>query len=129
MNGARKEDRRAPQYAYAGLDRVIHERARLSVLTSLAAHPAGLRFGDLKQLCGLTDGNLSRHVQVLQAAKLVEVCKSFEHNRPQTMCRLTAEGRRRYVEYLAVLEQVVRDAAAATRLQSGRKGARGAAGI
>ena len=127
MSNSRKEDRRGSQYAYTGLDRMIHERARLSVLTSLAAHPRGLRFGDLKQLCGLTDGNLSRHVQVLQAAKFVEVCKSFEHNRPQTLCRLTAEGRKRYVEYLAVLEQVVRDAAAAVKPRAVRRAARGVA--
>ena len=107
---------------------MIHERARLSVLTSLAAHPKGLRFADLKQLCGLTDGNLSRHVQVLQAARFVEVSKTFEHNRPQTFCRLSAEGRRRYIEYLSVLEQVVRDAAAAIKARSVRRSARGVAG-
>jgi DNA-binding MarR family transcriptional regulator len=127
MSNSKREERRALQYAYAGLDRVIHERARLSVLTSLAAHPRGLRFGDLKQLCGLTDGNLSRHMQVLQAAGFVEVSKSFEHNRPQTFCRLTTEGRKRYAEYLAVLEQVVRDAASAVKPRSVRRSARGLA--
>ncbi|MDR3510360.1 MAG: transcriptional regulator [Caulobacteraceae bacterium] len=101
------------QYAYEGLDRVIHERARLGVLTSLVAHPKGLVFGDLRRLCQLTDGNLSRHLQVLLEAGLVEVVKSFEHNRPQTVCKITSEGRARYLDYLAVLEQVVRDAAAA----------------
>ncbi|MFI4869252.1 MAG: transcriptional regulator [Steroidobacterales bacterium] len=127
MNNSKREDRRASQYAYEGLDRLIHERARLSVLTSLAAHPKGLRFGDLKQLCGLTDGNLSRHVQVLQAARFVEVSKTFEHNRPQTFCRLSAEGRRRYIEYLSVLERVVRDAAAAIKPRAARRAARGVA--
>jgi DNA-binding HxlR family transcriptional regulator len=111
----KKGEARANQYAYPGLDRVIHERARLSVLTSLTRYPKGLRFNDLKSLCGLTDGNLSRHMQVLQEAGLVDVAKSFEHNRPQTMCRLTPEGHKRYMEYLAVLEQVVRDAAAAVK--------------
>jgi DNA-binding HxlR family transcriptional regulator len=111
----KKSEARANQYAYPGLDRVIHERARLSLLTSLARYPKGLRFNDLKTLCGLTDGNLSRHMQVLQEAGLVEVAKSFEHNRPQTTCRLTTEGHRRYVEYLVVLERVVRDAAAAVK--------------
>jgi DNA-binding HxlR family transcriptional regulator len=106
---------RANQYAYPGLDRVIHERARLSVLTSLARHPKGLRFNDLKALCGLTDGNLSRHMQVLQEAGLVEVAKTFDQSRPQTTCYLTADGHKRYVDYLAVLEQVVRDAAAAVK--------------
>jgi DNA-binding transcriptional ArsR family regulator len=108
------------RFAYEGLDRVIHERARLSVLTSLMAHPKGLLFGDLKLLCGLTDGNLSRHLQVLQDAELVEIAKYFEHNRPQTQCRITAQGRRRYLDYLAVLEQVVRDAAGAAKPVRGK---------
>ena len=66
------ETNRAP-FSYDGLDRVIHEKARLGLLTSLMAHPRGLAFADLKQLCGLTDGNLSRHLQVLQEAGLVAV--------------------------------------------------------
>ena len=106
--GKSKED--AP-FSYNGLDRVIHEKARLGVLTSLMSHPKGLAFADLKQLCGLTDGNLSRHLQVLQEAGLVTVQKGYERNRPHTTCRLTAEGRKRFLEYLSVLEQVVRDAA------------------
>ena len=98
-------------FAYEGLDRVIHERARLSVLTSLISNPKGLTFGDLKQLCALTDGNLSRHLSVLEAAKMVEIAKGIDHNRPLTVCRITASGRKRYLEYLSTLEQVVRDAA------------------
>ena len=126
MTGSRKKgEARANQYAYPGLDRVIHERARLSVLTSLARYPKGLRFNDLKTLCGLTDGNLSRHMQVLQEAGLVDVAKSFEQNRPQTICRLTTDGHKRYMEYLAVLEQVVRDAAVAVK--EGRGATAGAA--
>ena len=108
----RKKDP-APRFAYDGLDRVIHERARLSVLTSLVTHSKGLPFGDLKQLCALTDGNLNRHLQVLEEAKLVVMTKNIQNNRPQTFCRVTALGRRRYVEYLAVLEQVLLDAVAA----------------
>src|SRR4051812_27121521 len=106
----KNESGEAP-FAYDGLDRVMHEKARLGVLSSLVAHPKGLAFGDLKQLCGLSDGNLSRHLQVLQEAGLVEITKSFEGNRPQTSCRLTRNGRRRFLEYLALLEQLVRDAA------------------
>jgi len=97
-------------FSYDGLDRVIHEKARLGLLTSLMAHPKGLAFADLKQLCGLTDGNLSRHLQVLQEAGLVEVTKGYEGNRPHTSCRLTRAGRRRFLDYLAVLERLVRDA-------------------
>jgi DNA-binding MarR family transcriptional regulator len=103
------------RFAYEGLDRVIHERARLSVLTSLLTNPKGLTFGDLKQLCSLTDGNLSRHLSVLENAKLVEIAKGHDRNRPQTVCRITANGRKRYLEYLSTLEQVVRDAAKGTR--------------
>jgi DNA-binding MarR family transcriptional regulator len=103
------------RFAYEGLDRVIHERARLSVLTSLITNPKGLTFGDLKQLCSLTDGNLSRHLQVLDKAKLVEIVKGHDRNRPQTLCRITPSGRRRYLEYLSTLEQVVRDAAKGTK--------------
>jgi DNA-binding MarR family transcriptional regulator len=99
------------RFAYEGLDRVIHERARLSVLTSLVTNPKGLAFGDLKQLCALTDGNLNRHLQVLEKGKLVEIVKKQEHNRPLTICRITASGRARYLEYLETLEQVIRDAA------------------
>ena len=83
-------------------------------------HPRGLAFGDLKQLCALTDGNLSRHLQVLQDAGLVEIVKGYAGNRPQTHCRLTATGRQRFLDYLAVLEQVVRDAAAAEQRAAGQ---------
>jgi len=99
------------RFAYEGLKRVIHERARLSILTSLITNPKGLSFGDLKQLCSLTDGNLSRHLRVLETTKMVEIVKGTGRNRPLTVCRITAAGRKRYLEYLATLEQVVRDAA------------------
>ena len=102
------------RFAYEGLDRVIHERARLSVLTSLITNPKGLIFNDLKQLCSLTDGNLSRHLRVLETEGMVEIVKGHDRNRPQTICRITASGRARYIEYLSTLEQVVRDAARVT---------------
>jgi DNA-binding MarR family transcriptional regulator len=103
------------RFAYEGLDRVIHERARLSVLTSLLTNPKGLTFGDLKQLCALTDGNLSRHLSVLEKARMVAILKGHDRNRPQTICRITANGRKRYFEYLSTLEQVVKDAARETK--------------
>lgn len=102
------------RFAYEGLDRVIHERARLSVLTSLVTSPKGLTFNELKQLCSLTDGNLSRHLSVLEKDGMVEIVKGHDRNRPQTICRITPAGRRRYLEYLTTLEQVVRDAARAS---------------
>ncbi len=102
------------RFAYEGLERIFHEKARLGILTSLVAHPKGLVFCDLKDLCALTDGNLSRHLQVLHEAGLVEVWKGYQHNRPQTLCRLTDVGRTRFLEYITVLENVVGDALAAS---------------
>ena len=107
------------RFAYEGLDRVLHERARLSILTSLVTNPKGLTFNDLKQLCALTDGNLSRHLRVLETAKVVEIVKGHEHNRPLTVCRMTSAGRKRFIEYVSTLEQVVRDAAKASREEVG----------
>src|SRR5258708_27493628 len=110
-----KAQSREGRFAYEGLDRVIHERARLGVLTSLIANPKGLIFNDLKQLCSLTDGNLSRHLRVLETEKMVEIVKGHDRNRPQTICRITPAGRKRYLEYLSTLEQVVKDAVKGTQ--------------
>jgi len=98
------------RFSYDGLDRAFHEKARLGILTSLVSHPDGLKFGELRALCTLTDGNLSRHLEVLRETGLVEVWKGFERRRPQTLVRLTPDGRRRFVAYLEELERVVRDA-------------------
>jgi len=106
-----KSSKPAAPFAYQGLDRVIHERARLSVLTSLMTHSSGLSFVELKRLCDLTDGNLARHLQVLEADGMVRLTKEDEAGRSQTTARITAPGQKRYLDYLAVLEQVVRDAA------------------
>jgi DNA-binding MarR family transcriptional regulator len=108
---------REARFAYQGLDRVIHERARLSILTSLITNPKGLTFNDLKQLCALTDGNLSRHLRVLEKDNMVEIVKGHERNRPLTVCKITASGRKRYLEYLSTLEQVVRDAEKGSKAQ------------
>jgi len=112
----------AGRYAYEGLDRILHEKARLGILTSLAARPAGLVFSELKDLCSLTDGNMSRHLQVLEEAGIVEVWKGYQERRPRTLLRLTAEGRKRFLSYLAELERVVRDAAVAREVDWGVEG-------
>ena len=100
----------AGRFSYEGLDRVLHEKARLGILASLAANPNGLLFNDLKQLCALTDGNLSRHLGVLSDAQLLEVWKGRNGPRPQTLYRLTDLGQTRFSDYLQVLEQIVTDA-------------------
>jgi DNA-binding MarR family transcriptional regulator len=102
----------AGRFAYEGLDRVLHEKNRLGILTALVTHPAGVSFTDLARLCDLTDGNLSRHLDALAKANLVKITKSFAGRRPLTTCALTAHGRKRFREYLEQLEQVLRDAAA-----------------
>jgi DNA-binding MarR family transcriptional regulator len=98
------------RFAYEGLDRILHEKARLGIMTSLVTRSEGLVFSELKQLCALTDGNLSRHLDVLREAGLVEIWKGFDNRRPQTLCRLTPDGRERFLEYLHELENVIRDA-------------------
>ena len=102
-----RSSRLTGRFAYDGLDRVIHEKARLGIVTSLATHPGGLVFNDLKELCALTDGNLSRHLQILHEAGLVQIWKGYKDNRPQTLVQLTAAGRQRFLEYISVLENVV----------------------
>jgi DNA-binding transcriptional ArsR family regulator len=113
------------RFAYEGLDRVIHAPARLSVLTSLITHPQGLTFTELKSLCALTDGNLSRHLQILETAGVVAAFKAVQNNRSVTVCCVTGDGRKRYIDYLQVLEGVVLDVEAAvggaSRMRGGRK--------
>jgi DNA-binding MarR family transcriptional regulator len=109
------------RFAYEGLDRAIHEKARLGILTSLVAHPEGLLFGDLKELCSLTDGNLNRHLAVLDEAGLVSASRNTERGRPQTIVTMTTTGRRRFQDYLNVLEQVLADAASQQTAAARRK--------
>ena len=112
------ESSNSGQYAFDGLDRVLHEKARLGMLSSLIANPQGLLFAELKTLCDLTDGNLSRHMQVLQDAGLIDVWKGSHGNRPQTLVRLTEQGRVRFMEYIGVLEQIVSEAVEASLAKS-----------
>lgn len=116
---ARDRSASAGYYAYQGLDRVLHEKARLGILTALLTRGEGILFTDMKRLCGLTDGNLSRHLQVLVDAGLVSTWKGQEAGRSQTLARLTKGGRRQFLAYLEQLERVIEDA----RLQtsSGKK--------
>ena len=107
---AERTTARAGRFSYEGLDRVMHEKARLGILSSLAANAGGLLFNELKKTCSLTDGNLSRHLDVLSEAGLVNIWKRSTGPRPQTMYRLTASGRRRFAEYISELERVVADA-------------------
>jgi DNA-binding MarR family transcriptional regulator len=88
------------------LDRVIHEKGRLAITSALAASPE-LSFTELRDLLGMTDGNLTSHVRTLQEAGYVAVAKSFQDNRPLTTCSLTTKGRKVFAEYISLLEQIV----------------------
>jgi DNA-binding transcriptional ArsR family regulator len=79
-------------YAYLGLDRLAHERARLGIVSSLAGRADGLGFSELKALCALTDGNLNRHLAVLEEAGVVALNKGYEGERPHTRCHMTEAG-------------------------------------
>ncbi|PKO18090.1 transcriptional regulator [candidate division BRC1 bacterium HGW-BRC1-1] len=108
-NPKHDEDDTTGRFAYEGLDRVLHEKARLGIMTSLITKADGLLFGELKDLCALTDGNLSRHIDVLSDAGMVRVWKGYEGRRPQTLVQITADGRKHFLAYLAELERVLKD--------------------
>lgn len=88
------------------LDRVIHEKGRLAIMSALAASPE-LSFTELRDLLSMTDGNLTSHVRTLQEAGYVAVAKSFQDNRPLTTCSLTVKGRKVFAEYISLLEQII----------------------
>jgi DNA-binding MarR family transcriptional regulator len=89
------------------LDRVIHEKGRMAIMSMLAAS-ADLSFTELRDVLGMTDGNLTTHIRTLQEAGYVSVTKSFRNHRPLTTCSLTRAGRRAFAGYINLLEQIVR---------------------
>ena len=88
------------------LDRVIHEKGRLAIMSMLAASPE-LSFTELRDALEMTDGNLTSHMRTLQEAGYVSVSKSYENNRPLTTCSLTAAGKKAFANYVNLLEQIV----------------------
>ena len=92
--------------ALPDLDRVIHERVRLAIVSALAASPS-LTFNELKDLLGTTDGNLSVHARRLEAAGYVACEKGFDGRIPRTAYRLTAAGRRAFARYVDHLEALI----------------------
>ena len=89
------------------LDRVIHEKGRLAIMSMLAAAP-DLSFTDLRDALAMTDGNLTTHIRTLQEAGYVSVAKSYRKNRPLTTCSLTPAGRKAFAQYVNLLDQIVR---------------------
>ena len=89
------------------LDRVIHEKGRMAIMSLLAATPE-LSFTEMKQTLGMTDGNLSVHLRTLQESGYIAVTKTFQNRKPLTTCSLTASGRKAFAKYIDLLEQIVR---------------------
>lgn len=98
---------RAGPHAAQELDRLIHERMRLGIVSALAVNDA-LSFNDLKRLVRTTDGNLSVHARKLEDAQYVACTKSFDGRVPKTEYRLTAAGRRALEHYLDHMEALIR---------------------
>lgn len=112
-----KPEEETGRFAFDGLDRVLHEKARLGILSSLLSHHRGLSFNELRDLCTLTDGNLSRHLTTLQEAGLVAIGKSLKAKRSLTLVELTPEGKERFLGYLSLLEGIVSGALANTEVK------------
>lgn len=91
------------------LDRLIHERVRLGIVSALAAHEVQT-FGELKQALGLTDGNLSVHARRLEEARYIACTKGYDGRVPKTDYRLTPKGRAALQRYLAHMESLIRAA-------------------
>ena len=89
------------------LDRVIHEKGRLAIMSMLAASPE-LSFTEMRDALNMTDGNLTTHIRTLQEAGYLSVTKSFHNNRPLTTCALTAPGKKAFANYINLLEQILR---------------------
>ena len=89
------------------LDRVIHEKGRLAIMSMLAASPE-LSFTELRDALGMTDGNLTTHIRALQETGYISVAKSYQNRRPLTTCSLTPAGRKAFAGYINLLEQIVR---------------------
>jgi DNA-binding MarR family transcriptional regulator len=88
------------------LDRVIHEKGRLAIMSMLAASPE-LSFTEMRDALNMTDGNLTTHIRTLQEAGYVSITKSFQNNRPHTTCSLTSAGKKAFAGYINLLEQII----------------------
>ncbi len=95
---------------FDALEKIFHEPNRLAIMSALCAAEKGLTFSTLREQCGLTDGNLNRHLKVLEEAEAVTIRKAFVKSKPQTTISLSRQGWKRFEEYLAVLQQVLETA-------------------
>ncbi len=92
---------------YDALEKIFHEPNRLSIMSALCVADAGLTFRELKEECSLTDGNLNRHLKVLDEAKVIQTKKEFKENKPRTTVSISELGLKRFNEYLEALNEVL----------------------
>lgn len=95
---------------FSSLERVFHEPSRFAIASALLEQNDGLTFSQLKVMCGLTDGNLSGHLQALERSGAIQIAKSFADRKPKTTVHYTSDGRDQFLHYLSSLETAVKHA-------------------
>jgi DNA-binding transcriptional ArsR family regulator len=101
---------KTPDSPFEALEKLFHEPGRLAIMSALCAADGGRSFAELKEECGLTDGNLNRHLKVLDEAGAVRIEKKFVGTKPRTTVYLSSKGLRRFNEYLEALAEVLQKA-------------------
>ncbi len=107
VEGKNQKSESRPQRSPLELDRLIHERLRLGIVSALAVNDS-LTFNDLKRLLETTDGNLSVHARKLEEAEYIQCTKSFDGRLPRTEYRLTPAGRRALEKYISHMESIIK---------------------
>ena len=98
---------------YDALEKIFHEPNRLAIMSHLCAADGGISFGELRDACNLTDGNLNRHLKALEEAGAVKIAKTFVDAKPRTTISISKTGLDRFGEYLAALSDVLNTASKA----------------
>ena len=105
---------------FDALEKVFHEPNRMAILSVLCASREGMPFTELRDRCGLTDGNLNRHIRTLEEEGVVRCTKAFVNDKPRTTVILTASGAKRFQVYLDALTEVLKQAKSALRHESAK---------
>jgi DNA-binding transcriptional ArsR family regulator len=119
---------RAPT-PFEALERIFHEPNRLAIMSSLCASDDPLTFVELKAQCSLTDGNLNRHLKVLEESGAITITKRFVKKKPQTRVKLSATGLTRFSQYLEALDTILAAARQALPATAPKRSTRAAAPV
>ena len=107
----------AKKNRFEALDRVFHEPNRMAILSVLCAARGGLPFTELRDRCGLTDGNLSRHIKTMEEEGIVRCTKAFVNGKPRTTVTMTTPGTKRFQAYLDALTDLLKQAKSAMKAE------------